>query len=429
MTVAEHIADLSVLWKEASVVFPFFDRRKIDWDGAYRDYLERMLRTEDDRGFHLLLAEFMNLLGDGHTDYTPPKRVMEEVGMLPFSLKYVGGSYCVRAIKEDGERHLGARVLSINGKSVQYFVEELFRYSYHIGNFISRPNLFLPFFLEPVGNIMETTAGSYCFDLQKTMPDMVEAKKPVVPVPYREIPSEKLELRLYEGDILGIKLNDFLYRSAADEIAAVIHECGDLKGVVLDVRENIGGMTKFAAAVAELFISGELHSLKKHTRTMTGKDVASAGQLLLMPEEERAKWCDDTELERCRKISSGIYYNEWEDTVGSPEHRAMYAGPVVLLTSRYTVSAAEDFVAMFRAAGRGAVIGEATQGTTGTPLILGLSGGGRARVCSIGNRLIDGTEFVGEGIKPDITAVLNASDYAAGKDPVLEYVLTHFGTF
>lgn len=424
MTVAERIADLSVLWKEASVVFPFFGRRKIDWDGAYRDYLERMLRIEDDCEFHLLLAEFMNLLGDGHTDYTPPRHIMEEVGMLPFSLKCVGGDYCIRAIKEDGERHLGARILGINGKSMQCLVEELFRYSYHIGNFISRPNLFLPFLLEQTGNIMETTVGSYCFDLQKTMPDMVETKKPTVSVPYRETPSEKLELRLYEGDILCIKLNDFLYRAAADEIAAVIRECDYLKGVVLDIRENIGGMTKFAAAVAELFISGELHSLKKHTRTMTGMDAASAGQLLLMPEEERAKWCDEAELERCRKISSGTYFSEWEDTVGSPEHRAMYTGPVVLLTSRYTVSAAEDFVAMFRAARRGAVIGEATQGTTGTPLILGLSGGGRARVCTIGNQLIDGTEFVGEGIKPDIIAVLKASDYAAGKDPVLEYALT-----
>lgn len=426
MTAAERIADLSVLWKEASVVFPFFDRREIDWDGIYRDYLDRILRADSEREFHLLLAEFMNLLGDGHTDYTPPKSVMDEVGVLPFSLKYVGGSYCVRAIQRGGEAHLRARVLSINGKSMQMFVKELSRYSYHVENFISRPNLFLPFLLRPTGNIIETTAGSYSFDLQQSVPDMVGADAHAVSVPYREIPSEKLGLRLYEGDMLCIKMNDFLYRAAADEIAEVIRECGTLKGIILDIRENIGGMTKFAAAVAELFISGEVHSLRKHTRTMTGADLASAGQLLLMPEEERGKWCDEMELERCRKLSSGAYFNEWEDTVGSPDHQATYSGPVALLTSRYTVSAAEDFVAMFRAAGCGTVIGEATQGTTGTPMLLRLSGGGRARICSIGNRLIDGTEFVGSGIMPDVAVALSASDYAMSQDTVLEYTLTRY---
>ena len=426
MTAAERIADLSILWKEASVVFPFFGRGELDWDGAYRDYLERVIGTEDEREFHLLLAEFMNLLGDGHTEYTIPKRLMEEVGMLPFSMKYAGGEYCIRAIQRDGEQHLAARILSINGRSMQELIEELKRYSYHVENFISRPRLFLPFLLKQTGNIMETTAGSYSFDLQKTVPDMVEVRELSAAVPYREIPSEKLSLRIYEGDILYVGMKDFLYRGAAEEIAGVIRECGDLNGIVLDIRENIGGMTKFAAAVAELFISGEFHSLRKHTRTMTGADLASAGQLLMMSEEERAKWCDEAEVERCRRISTGTYFKEWEDTVGSPEHRAMYEGPVVVLTSRFTVSAAEDFLAMFRSTGRGTVIGETTQGTTGTPLLLRLPGGGSARICSIGNRLIDGTEFVGVGIEPDIRMVLSAEDYAAGKDTVLAYALTRF---
>lgn len=426
MTVAERISDLSVLWKEASVVFPFFDRRELNWDAAYRDYLDRVIRTEDACEFHLLLAEFLNLLGDGHTDYTPPKSMVDEVGMLPFSLKYVDGGYCVRAIRQGGEAYLAAKVLAINSRGMRQVAGDLARYSYHADNFISRPNLFLPFLLNPTGNVLETTAGSYAFDLQKTMPDLVAVGELLTTVPYREIPSDRLCLRRYDGDILYIKMNDFLYRAAAEEIEGALRACGALKGVVLDLRENTGGMTKFAAAVAELFISGEFHSLQKHTRSMTGKDLASAGQLLMMPEEERVKWCDEAELERCHRISSGTYFEEWEDTVGSPEHWAMYEGPVTLLTSRYTVSAAEDFVAMFRSTGRGTVVGEATQGTTGTPLLLPLSGGGRARICSIGNRLIDGTEFIGVGIVPDLQMALTAEEYAAGKDSVLEDVLNGF---
>jgi len=310
---------------------------------------------------------------------------------------------------------------------MQNLVSELSRYSYHVGDFISRPRLFLPFLLKREGNIMETTAGTYCFDLEKTAPELVEVKDPAAAMSCAVIPSGKLEIRIYEGNILYVKLDDCLYRGAADEISTVLRERSDLKGVILDVRNNIGGMTKFAAAVAELFISGEYSFLKKHTRTMTGADFASAGQILLMSEEERAKWCDEEEVERCRRINANAFFKEWEGTGGEAGHKALYSGPCVILTSRYTVSAAEDFVAMFRSTGRAVVMGEPTQGTTGTPLLLRLSGGGRARICSIGNRLIDGTEFVGVGIQPDVFLQQSAEAYAAGEDTVLDAALRRLG--
>lgn len=426
MTTVEKIADLSVLWKQASLVFPFFDRRPADFEEAYRVYLAKVLDTKSDGDFHLVMAEFINLLGDGHTDYTPPESLMKELGSLPFSLRYVQGGYCVRAIKAGGELHLGAQIRSINGKEIQQWIGELCRYSYHVDDFISRPNLFLPFLLKKTGNHMETTEGTYCFDLEMTAPDMIEIEKPRVSRSHMRIPSEKLEIRIYEDRILYVRMDDFLYRGAAEEIAAVLRARSDFAGVILDVRNNIGGMTKFAASVAELFISGEFHSLRKHTRKMTGADLASAGQLLLMSEEDRKKWCDEEELERCRRVSGGTYYNEWVDTVGVPEQQAIYTGPCVILTSRYTVSAAEDFVAMFRSTERGIVMGESTQGTTGTPLLLRLSGGGRARICSIGNRLMDGTEFIGIGIQPDLFKQQSVRAYAAGEDTVLEAALSRF---
>jgi len=35
-------------------------------------------------------------------------------------------------------------------------------------------------------------------------------------------------------------------------------------------------------------------------------------------------------------------------------------------------------------------------------MLLNLSCGGRARICSVGYQLMDGTEFIGCGIQPDI---------------------------
>ena len=73
-----------------------------------------------------------------------------------------------------------------------------------------------------------------------------------------------------------------------------------------------------------------------------------------------------------------------------------------LLISRNTVSAAEDFTAMFKSNHRATLIGEPTFGSTGTPYMIKLRCGGRAQVVSVGYRLLDGTEFIGKGIDPDI---------------------------
>ena len=75
MNKSEHIADLSQIWKNVSVVFPYFDKAEIDWDKEYFEYIQKINDVKTEKEFHLLLAEFMNLLGDGHTDYIFPKEL------------------------------------------------------------------------------------------------------------------------------------------------------------------------------------------------------------------------------------------------------------------------------------------------------------------------------------------------------------------
>ena len=67
MNTIDRIADLSQIWKQAAQVFPYFDQNPIDLDQAYADYLPKVMAVQSERAYHLLLAEFMNLLGDGHT--------------------------------------------------------------------------------------------------------------------------------------------------------------------------------------------------------------------------------------------------------------------------------------------------------------------------------------------------------------------------
>ncbi|MGN1000049.1 MAG: S41 family peptidase [Faecousia sp.] len=431
MILTDRIADLSMLWKQASLVFPYFDQRNIDWDQTYREYLPRVMYARTDREFHLLLAEFMNLLGDGHTDYQLPKALQDETGYLPFTLRFVQDTYCIDAIVPEHQAYSWAQVASVNGIPFSEFIQEVSRYSYHIGNYVPRYRLhqILPFLLMPNGNIAETSKGSFSFDLLPSKPENLKPKRLKQPNPYRQVVGEKLDIRLYDGGILYIRLDDFLLSKAVDEVRSAIIQTPEMMGLILDLRENIGGMTVNGVKIAELLIPGQFHGCQKRTRSMTGVGLSSASQMIQWSEEEIEKhiaagYATREEIEESKSFITNTHCDRYVDTYGSENHAALFSGPCVILTSRHTVSAAEDFTAMFRTNHRATIVGTETCGTTGTPLMQKLSCGGRMRICSVGYRLLDGTEFIGCGIKPDFFCEASVGDFRRGFDFVLDQGLT-----
>lgn len=427
MKISDFLADLSVIWKQTALVFPYFDRDLIDWDRAYREYLPRIMEAKTPKEGHLLLAEFMNLLGDGHTDYQFPKDLLDEIGYLPFSVRYIQDRYCIDTAVPEYQAFLGAEVFSVNQIPFQDWICKLKRYNYHIGHFMPkfRIKLLLPFFLERECNSVETTKGTFCFDLLPSRPNNFSVQDLHCPLEFRSVQNGKLDLRLYEDRNLYVKLDDFMYSQAADEIRKVISETPEISSILFDLRENVGGMTMNGAKIAELLISGEFQSCQKRTRSMTGVGLASASQISQWSKEEVEKYTADglsskEEILEARDYMANKHYDRYISTHGTLDQKALFAGPCVILTSRHTVSAAEDFIAMFRANNRATIVGTETCGTTGTPLMQDLSCGGWMRICSVGYRLLDGTEFVGSGIRPDIYCEISAEDYAAGHDSVLQ---------
>lgn len=437
MNTTDRIADLSMLWKQAAITFPYFDQRDIDWDRTYREYLPKVIDATTNKDFHLLLAEFMNLLGDGHTDYLLPKSLQDEIGYLPFTLRFTQDSYCIDATIPEYQAYAGSQVLSINGTPFIDLIQEVNRYCYHVGNYVSRYRLhqILPFLLKSTGNHAETSNGEFTFDLLPSKQDNLSSKVLMLPIDYQQVKVGKLDIRLYD-DILYIKLDNFMYGRAVDEVHSAITQNSGIAGIIFDLRENIGGMTMHGAKIAELLIPGKFHGCQKRTRSMTGVGLASASQIIQWSDEEiethiAAGYSTREEIEESKSFITNTHYDKYADTYGSEDHTALFPGPCVILTSRHTVSAAEDFIAMFRTNQRATIIGTATCGTTGTPLMQKLSCGGWMRICSVGYRLMDGTEFIGCGIKPDIICEISADDFANGYDYVLskglEYMRKQLG--
>ena len=208
------------------------------------------------------------------------------------------------------------------------------------------------------------------------------------------------------GGILTVNLNEFL-RDHSSYVRELLEANPDVSLVRLDIRDNIGGNTFYAAKVAQLFISGVFSGCQKWTQIRKANDAASSSQLLRDGEERIRKYLKDgllkeEDLIEARKDMSRTQYETYIDTHGSEDNVALYDGPLQLLISGKTMSAAEDFTAMFKSSHRATLIGEPTFGSTGTPYMISLRCGGRAQVVSVGYRLLDGTEFIGCGIRPDI---------------------------
>ena len=434
-SLSDRIFDFSTVWSKAAQIFPYFDKCSIDWDEQFHAYLSSVASANTETEFHLLTAEFLNLLGDGHTDYTPPLALRSLHGHLPFSLRLIEDTYCIDAAIPSCQHLLHQPVLSINDVPFEQLLSSLFRYCYHVGRYIPdfRLHQFLPLLLKSSGNTLKTPSGTYSFDLLHERPDSLSPSPLLLPVPYRSISAGKLDIRVYENNILYVRLDDFMYPAAKDELRAAITQTPDLAGVILDIRENIGGMTMNGAEIAKLLIPGEFHACHKRTRSMTGIGLSSASQLKNWTEEMirehiAAGHSTREEIDESLSFISRTHYNRYTDTYGAPNHAALFTGPCVLLTSRCTLSAAEDFTAMFKTNKRAVIIGAPTSGTTGTPYMQRLHCGGLLRICSVGYQLLDGTEFIGRGIEPDISCEINLEAYQRNRDFVLDQALSHIKT-
>ncbi|MBQ7041802.1 MAG: hypothetical protein IJN66_03740 [Muribaculaceae bacterium] len=98
----------------------------------------------------------------------------------------------------------------------------------------------------------------------------------------------------------------------------------------------------------------------------------------------------------------------------------IYDGPICVLISERTFSSAENFCALFKNAKRGKIIGVATGGSTGNPIIIDLGYDVRCAICTKEDFLSDGTPFVGIGILPDVEVKETIESFLAEKDIVLE---------
>ncbi len=170
-----------------------------------------------------------------------------------------------------------------------------------------------------------------------------------------------------------------------DNLTMMLYNLKDCKGIVLDIRNNGGGMLTAAEKLASIFTKEKIHCGYIQHKTGKGHNDFSAPEKLYLEPSKGAKWLR----------------------------------PVAVLTNRSVYSAANHFVMLMRELPNTIIIGDKTGGGSGMPLNSTLPNGWNIRfsACPILDREGKNTEF---GIEPDIKCEMKEEDWNRGVDTMIE---------
>ena len=240
---------------------------------------------------------------------------------------------------------------------------------------------------------------------------------------------EKYFAKLRKGaDFLAEKLDDdslyIRYRkcnsTCENSLVSLIQsfDTSAPSAIILDLRENGGGNTP--VKTIRHLISKRIPDEYSKTRCSISSVDASIKMASVMGINEEQLLESLNEAKEKGRLPKG-YIPIWlvsEQGYIEPAEKH-YKGQIIILIDVTTGSAAEDMAAKLKAANNVKIIGESTNGSTGTPMFYDLHGGGRLRVCTI-NRSLSGV-----GVQPDISVNHTLKGIADGRDEILEAAIEY----
>ena len=396
LPVAERIAGLSMVWSIARDGFVWFDRVPgLDWDRAYLDALPRVIAATRTADYYRELIRFVALLQDGHSNVYPPDELSYRFWSRPgIRTERIEGRVLVTRLIDPSLAaqglKIGDEVLTIDDVPVARHAAE------SVAPYVSS------------STPQDLAVRTYSYSLLAGPADRPvklglqhaggERYTIVAPragyTPAAAAPTERFELR--SDGIAVLEARQFSDARAAGLLEANLDALAEAKGLIVDLRGNGGGSSNHGWEVLSYTSAAPIPTLASSYRESTAYGRASKR------EHADIEW---------RKLPAEPYR--------SP-HERIFEGPVALLIDARTFSAAEDTAAAFRLMRRGIVVGTASGGSTGQPLLFDLPGGGTARICVKRDTYPDGSHFVGVGVLPDIEVTATVASVRAGADPVLE---------
>lgn len=385
-------AGFARLWSYIKYNFVYLDKRtELNWDAVLEQYIPRIASAKDDVEYGRILQRVVALLKDGHTNVYPA--AMEPHDSPPIVMEPIGGKPVATAVGDLRELSVirpGMELLDIDGTPVNRIIERDLDPYISSSTIQDRQLRQMRLLLDgPPGSQIRTrwlaTDGKVVeVSLARNGSERRDALKPV--------DHPRFERKGFPGHVAYVGLNDFSDRAIDADFEAEFSKLRQAKAWIIDLRWNGGGSSEIGYKILAHFI-----------------DAPAEGSI------SRSRQYNPTFAALGRPQT----WYEWGSDKITPAPGPHYRGPVYVLTSPSTCSAAEDFLIPLKMSKRITIVGEPTCGSTGQPLEFSLYGA-TARVCTKWDQFPDGTEFVGVGVLPDVPAARTKNDVASGRDRVLE---------
>jgi carboxyl-terminal processing protease len=172
----------------------------------------------------------------------------------------------------------------------------------------------------------------------------------------------------------------------AEALDQILSEFKDANALIIDVRLNSGGFDANALLIASRF-------------------------------------ADQQRLVFSRQTRQGDGYTPLREFRVEPRGERQFTKPVVVLTSRATLSAGEIFVMSMRVFPHVTVVGEATAGAHSETLEKSLPNGWRFSLSNQVCTAHDGQVYEGVGIPPNVEVEVSSRAPGSDRDPVLDKAL------
>ncbi|MBD0366633.1 MAG: S41 family peptidase, partial [Flavisolibacter sp.] len=174
-------------------------------------------------------------------------------------------------------------------------------------------------------------------------------------------------------------------------LSRILQSYSEAKGLIVDLRHNPGGDFTYSFPELGQLTRQKILVFSSRTKNGPGKnDFTPWYQWYIEPK--------------------GTYFSK----------------KVVLLTDRYTVSAAERTALAFKAMPGVTLIGEPTSGALSTMIGRELANGWYYTLSTQQVKAFNGAFYEGKGVPPDIVVKNTLQEISAGKDRVLETALQRF---
>ncbi len=195
---------------------------------------------------------------------------------------------------------------------------------------------------------------------------------------------------LAEGRVGYIYYGSFSGSAGESGMDHIFYQFRDCAGIILDIRDNGGGLLSNVDRIASRFLEEEILTGYIQHKTGKGHDDFSEPYPLYLAPSERIRWLR----------------------------------PVVVLTNRQCYSAANDLTQKVRMAPYVTIMGDRTGGGSGLPFTSELPNGWSVRFSA--SPMLDvnlrHTEF---GIDPDIRVDMTEEDMEKGKDTIIEAAIVY----